>query len=169
MRVLVTTTGSAGHFGPVVPFVDALLAAGDEVLVATRESSASTERFLSVTAAPLRDLRDELGLASHGTGSAARFTLAPPLLEDPAAPGPKDTRRFREQDRPAPPALPDWWDGAGDPLVYVTFGSVAPQMDFFPGLYRAEFGAGVAADVRSLPTADTAVDILRDLVAAQGA
>jgi hypothetical protein len=29
--------------------------------------------------------------------------------------------------------------------------------------------AAVAADVRSLPTVDTAVDILRDLVAAQGA
>jgi hypothetical protein len=27
MRVLVTTTGSAGHCGPVVPFADALLAA----------------------------------------------------------------------------------------------------------------------------------------------
>jgi hypothetical protein len=27
MRVLVTTTGSAGHFGPLVPFVEALLAA----------------------------------------------------------------------------------------------------------------------------------------------
>jgi UDP:flavonoid glycosyltransferase YjiC (YdhE family) len=249
MRVLVTTTGSAGHFGPVVPFVDALLAAGDEVLVATRGSSAaqvraagyevwpfadgpaeqrdaifaeardlpideatvrigsevfagldaraalpgvldacaawrpqlvlnevaefagglagaheglpvvtvsitlaSTERFLSVTAAPLRDLRDELGLASGGTGSAARFTLAPPLLEDPAAPGPKDTRRFREQDRPAPAALPDWWDGAGDPLVYVTFGSVAPQMDFFPGLYRAAIDTLGPLPVRLLLT-----------------
>jgi UDP-N-acetylglucosamine:LPS N-acetylglucosamine transferase len=33
MRVLVTTTGGAGHFGPLVPFVDALVAAGDEVLI----------------------------------------------------------------------------------------------------------------------------------------
>jgi UDP:flavonoid glycosyltransferase YjiC (YdhE family) len=248
MRVLVTTTGSAGHFGPVVPFADALLATGDEVLVATRESSAaqvraagyevwpfadgpaeqrdaifaaardlpideanarvgsevfagldaraalpgvldacaawrpqlvlnelgefagglagahaglpvvtvsitlaSTERFLSVTGAPLRNLRDEFGLASGGTASTARFTLAPPLLEDPAAPGPEHTRRFREHDRPAA-ALPDWWEGAGDPLVYVTFGSVAPQMDFFPGLYRAAIETLAPLPVRLLVT-----------------
>ena len=249
MRVLVTTTGAAGHFGPVVPFVDALLAAGDEVLVATRESSAaqvraagyevwpladgpaeqrdaifaaardlhideanarigsevfagldaraalpgvlgacatwrpqlvlneigefagglagahhglpvvtvsitlaSTERFLRVTGAPLRKLRDEFGLAPGGALSTARFTLAPALLEDPAAPGPEDTRRFREHDQPAPAALPDWWDGTGDPLVYVTFGSVAPQMDFFPGLYRAAIDALAPLPVRLLLT-----------------
>jgi hypothetical protein len=84
----------------------------------------------------------------------------PPAFDDGDA---ATTWRFRAS-RTAPARR-----GDGEPLVYVTFGSVAPQMDFFPGLYRAEFGAGVAADVRSLPTADTAVDILRDLVAAQGA
>ena len=34
MRVLVTTTGAAGHFNPLVPFARALLDAGDEVLLA---------------------------------------------------------------------------------------------------------------------------------------
>ena len=37
MRVLVTTPGSAGHFGPLIPFADALRDAGDDVLVATRD------------------------------------------------------------------------------------------------------------------------------------
>ena len=30
----------------------------------------------------------------------------------------------------------DWWNGSQWPLVYLSFGSVAPTMDFFPGLYR---------------------------------
>ena len=48
------------------------------------------------------------------------------------------TQRFREPDGPPPAPLPDWWEGASDPLVYVTFGSVAPQRDdVFPDLYRA--------------------------------
>lgn len=34
MRVLVTSTGGAGHFAPLVPFLDALARAGDEVLLA---------------------------------------------------------------------------------------------------------------------------------------
>jgi UDP:flavonoid glycosyltransferase YjiC (YdhE family) len=42
MRVLVTTRGSAGHFGPLIPFADALRDAGDDVLVATAAST--TER-----------------------------------------------------------------------------------------------------------------------------
>jgi len=42
MRVLVTTTGAAGHFTPLVPFARALLFAGDEVLVATRASTVAT-------------------------------------------------------------------------------------------------------------------------------
>ena len=40
MRVLFTTTGSAGHLGPLVPFADAVRRAGGDVLVATRGSSA---------------------------------------------------------------------------------------------------------------------------------
>jgi UDP:flavonoid glycosyltransferase YjiC (YdhE family) len=249
MRVLVTTTGSAGHFGPVVPFADALLAAGEEVLVATRESSAaqvraagydvwpfadapaeqrdpifasvrelpidqanirivsevfagldtraaipgvldacaawqprlvlnevcefagglagaheglpvvtvgislaSTERFLGVTEPALRDVREEFELDGGATPRAAHFTLAPPMLEDPGAPGPHDVRRFRELDRPAPAALPDWWDGSDDPLVYVTFGSVAPQMEFFPGVYRAAIDALAPLRARLLVT-----------------
>ena len=37
------------------------------------------------------------------------------------------TQRIRERDDSTPAPLPHWWDGASDPLVYVTCGSVAPQ------------------------------------------
>jgi len=250
MRVLVTTTGSAGHFGPLIPFVDALEAAGDEVLIATRESTADSIRaagydvwpfadaaadergaiFGSVrdlsndeanvrvvsevfgrldtraalprvleaceswqphvvlsevcefsgglagahlglpvatvgiglalleqivmgpTLAALREVRDELGLEAAPAPGAAYFTLTPPALEDPAAPSPADARRFRALDDPAPAALPDWWSGSDAPLVYVTFGTAAPQMEFFPGLYRAAIDALAPLPVRLLVT-----------------
>ena len=51
----------------------------------------------------------------------------PLVLEHPDTPGPPGMQRFREPDGPAPAPLPDWWGGASDPLVYVTFGSVAAQ------------------------------------------
>jgi MGT family glycosyltransferase len=60
-------------------------------------------------------------------------------------------RRFREHGR-APAPLPDWWDGATEPLVYVTFGSVAPQGGYFPALYREAIDALAALPVRVLVT-----------------
>ena len=234
-----TTTGSAGHLGPLVPFADAVRRAGGEVLIATRESSAAQARaagfdvwafadapaeqrnaalaavrglpvqeanarmagdvfggmdaraalpglldacatwrpdvlvsepsefagravgphlglptaIVAITQyaverhleahvdAALRRLRREHGLAAADGAGSARFTLMPPLLEDPALPGPPDVQRFREPDGRRPPAA-GLWDGATEPLVYLTFGSVAPQRDdVFPGLYRAAIDA----------------------------
>ena len=248
MRVLITTTGGAGHFGPLVPFAEAIGHAGGEVLVATRASTAvpilahgyevatfadapaeerdavfgaarelpiddanvrvvadvfaridaraavpgvlaacesfrpdvivhevcefagalvgahtgvpvvsvgiglaALERLVMPAAeAALDDVRGELGLDAGE--SAAYFTLTPPLLEDPAAPGPPGAQRFRERDDRATGRLPDWWDGADGPLVYLTFGSVAPQLDFFPGLYQAAIDALAPLPVRVLVT-----------------
>ena len=58
------------------------------------------------------------------------------------------TRRFRDAAAPAASgaALPDWWPGSSDPLVYVTFGSVAASFGLFPVLYQ-----GVVAAVADLP------------------
>jgi hypothetical protein len=248
MRVLITTTGGAGHFGPLVPFAEAIVNAGGDVLVATRASTAvpvlaqgyevatfadapaeerdavlGTARELPIddanirvvselfarldaraavpgvlaacesfrpdlivhevcefagalvgahtgvpvvsvgiglaalerlvmpaTKAALDDVRGELGLDAGE--SAAYFTLTPPLLEDPAAPGPPGAQRFRERDDRAAGRLPDWWDGADGPLVYLTFGSVAPQLDFFPGLYQAAIDALAPLPARVLVT-----------------
>jgi UDP:flavonoid glycosyltransferase YjiC (YdhE family) len=250
MRVLITTSGSAGHLGPLIPFAEAIRDAGGEVLMATRDSTAAQvraagydvrsfgeapdaergaifasarglpsdeanalvvsevfagmdaraalpgvlgvcadwrpdvvlsevsefagglaaahldlpavgvaitqaaveQRVIDPTNAALRKLRADLRLnAANGAGSAY-FTLFPSLMEDPALPGPAHVRRFREHDGPAPRPLPDWWDGAGEPLVYLTFGSVAPQMDFFPVVYRAAIDALAGLPIRLLVT-----------------
>ena len=195
-----TTTGSAGHLGPLVPFADAVRRSGGEVLIATRESSAgagprhrlrrvgvrrrarrrsatptlaacagcrcrrptrawratssaawtptprspacstraprgartcsSPSRASSraapsarISACPRRSSRSRstpssatwrptsttrcagcgASTALRGGGARpARFTLMPPLLEDPALPGPPDVQRFREPDAPPP-------------------------------------------------------------------
>jgi UDP:flavonoid glycosyltransferase YjiC (YdhE family) len=250
VRVLFTTTGSAGHLGPLIPFADAVRDAGGDVLIATRGSSAERARttgydvwafadapaeqrgaimaslralpngeanarmltdvfggidasaalpglleacatwrpdvmvsepsefagrvvsghlhlpavsvaitqyavehqLRAVTERVLLRLRATHGLAPPNGTASASFTLMPPLLEDPAAPEPPNVRRFREPDAvPAP--LPDWWDGATDPLVSITFGSVAPQQDaVFPALYRAAIDAVAPLGARVLVT-----------------
>jgi len=54
----------------------------------------------------------------------------------------------------APAPLPDWWPGNDDPLVYLTFGSVAAanHLPYFPALYRAAIDALAPLPVRVLLT-----------------
>ena len=253
MRVLFTTTGGAGHVGPLLPFARALRAAGHEILVTVRRTNAATviaaglpardvddappepraavfaqvwglstdranalvvgEIFAGLDApaalpgiqAAIEDWRpdvlvhescefagplaaeqagvpvvhvpialvssDELLGPSAGPAVARMraqlglpegpppgwhesrpvLTLTPPSLEDPAAPGPAHIRRFRDDEAPAR-ELPDWWGGREEPLVYLTFGSVAPTMPFFPGLYRGAIAALADLRVRVLVT-----------------
>ena len=103
----------------------------------------------------LDEVRAEIGLRPDPDmdmlNCAPYFTLTPAELEDPADPSPAQAMRFREEDDAARP-LPDWWDGAEWPLVYLTFGSVAPTMDFFPGLYREALDALALLPVRVLVT-----------------
>jgi UDP:flavonoid glycosyltransferase YjiC (YdhE family) len=254
MRVLVTTTGGAGHLGPLIPFAEAIRAGGGELLIATRESMAAPARaagfdvwpfadapaeergplleeatklpfddgnilvvselfgrldsraampgvldacegwrpdlvlselcefagpiaaeraglpsvsvgiglawlealVMDKTTDALEDLRGAVGVPrrppAQRLADAARFTLTPPLMEHPAAPGAPAMRRFRELDGAAPGALPDWWPGDDSPLVYLTFGSVVPRMAFFPGIYRAAIDALAPLPVRLLVT-----------------
>jgi UDP:flavonoid glycosyltransferase YjiC (YdhE family) len=90
-------------------------------------------------------LRAELGLAPDPEGERAAslpyVTLVPPALEDPAAPRARAAWRFREaQDETRGRRSAPWARGE-EPLVYVTFGSVAPTMEFFPDMYRAAIDA----------------------------
>lgn len=78
------------------------------------------------------------------------LTRLPAALEDPAAPSPAHTHRLRAVDRPR--ALPDWWAGDERPLVYLTFGSVAPGVGHFPGLYREAIAVLAGVDARLLVT-----------------
>jgi UDP:flavonoid glycosyltransferase YjiC (YdhE family) len=82
---------------------------------------------------------------------APYFTLTAAELESADDPSPVQAMRFREEPE-APRPLPDWWDGSDRPLVYLTFGSVAPTMDLFPGLYREALDALALLPVRVLVT-----------------
>ena len=102
------------------------------------------------------DLRAYAGLAPDPTGARLLgrpyFTLFPAALEDPATPTRLASHRFRE----ARPAVRrhTLYGGPADarPLVYLTFGSVAPTMDFFPGLYREAIDALSGLPLRLLVT-----------------
>ncbi len=56
MRVLVSSTAGAGHFGPLVPFARACLAAGHDVLVAAPESFAESVAAAGLDHAPFDDV-----------------------------------------------------------------------------------------------------------------
>jgi UDP:flavonoid glycosyltransferase YjiC (YdhE family) len=102
-------------------------------------------------------LRAEFGLARVARAPAPYLTLAPRALEDPVTPAHLGTHRFRM--RPAPErALPDWWNGSGAPLVYVSFGSAAAGNGFFPAIYREAADALGTLPVRVLLTLGTEVD-----------
>ena len=76
--------------------------------------------------------------------------MFPAALEDPADPGPAHTLRFADPAwEVAPAELPDWWQSADEPLVYVSFGSVAGGLEMAAGAYRAAIEAmeGLAARV----------------------
>jgi UDP:flavonoid glycosyltransferase YjiC (YdhE family) len=254
MRVLISTRKGAGHFGPLVPFAQALLRDNNDVLVAAPASAAAmiaaagmdhypipdppeekraailastaglsmydrnariaSQIFIGIdsraayphlvdvveswqpdvvlfeeseNAAPLAaeaagvpavcvgisqrvvgdefrpviteaigELRADLGLAPDP--ELARFldtpffTLTPPSLEHPDVPGPEDAMRFQDLDGSAPRPLPAWWVDDTLPLVYVTFGSVAPTTEVFPGIYRASIDALADLPVRVLVT-----------------
>jgi UDP:flavonoid glycosyltransferase YjiC (YdhE family) len=114
-----------------------------------------------LVAPSLEPLRAELGLDPDPEGlrlaAAPMYTMMPAELEagDAAADG---ARRVRQADpvltvRESAP-LPAWWPGNDDPLVYVTFGSVAgqPHMPYFPALHRAVLDALAPLPLRVLMT-----------------
>ena len=80
--------------------------------------------------------------------------MMPAELEDPATPVPAQTRRLRFEVDPGAEELPDWWPGDEDPLVYLTFGSVAAgaHLPYYPALYRAAIDALAPLAIRILLT-----------------
>jgi UDP:flavonoid glycosyltransferase YjiC (YdhE family) len=110
----------------------------------------------------------DLGLPSDPGGerlSAGPFlTTMPKELEDPAASMPAQTARFRF-DVGESGQLPDWWPGNEDPLVYLTFGSVAAggHLPYFPALYRSAIEALAPLPVRMLVTVGDADREIKEL------
>jgi UDP:flavonoid glycosyltransferase YjiC (YdhE family) len=109
--------------------------------------------------APLARLRREAGLAVplRRPSDEPYLTLAPRSLEHPSFPELAGTRRFRAPVA-RPRALPDWWGGSADPLVYVSFGSAAAGNGYFPDVYRGAIDALADQPVRVLLTVGTEVD-----------
>ena len=114
------------------------------------------KRLGPVIAEALDEVRAQVGLEPdprlERIPHTPSFTLIPEGLEDAAQAGGRPPLRFRVPEPRAPRPLPDWWPNDQWPLVYLTFGSVAPAMDFFPGLYRAAIDALSALPVRVLVT-----------------
>jgi UDP:flavonoid glycosyltransferase YjiC (YdhE family) len=101
--------------------------------------------------APLADL----GMTGGGAGllSEPCLSLLPEVFDPPPAPGSRTVRRFRDPAvSAATESLPDWWEGSEDPLVYVSFGSVAASIGLFPELYQQVVDALADLPVRVLLT-----------------
>jgi hypothetical protein len=237
----------AGHFGPLVPFVEAGVARGDAVLVVVPEAAAERARTTGAQVVPggspdpdelarlWRDFRAappreasvianrevfgrlntaamlpavERAVAQHrpdvvvhepteyaGPIAAMRagirhaqvaislaeveggsLTVAAPALARygpvvdalraapyltrfpaPIDPSPyPDTRRYQDPAAAAQP-LPDWWNGSTDPLVYVTFGTVAGTVG--TGAYRAATEALADEPLRVLMSTGQDLDL----------
>jgi UDP:flavonoid glycosyltransferase YjiC (YdhE family) len=89
---------------------------------------------------------------------APYLSLFPPTLDDGAQP---DTQRFRDPAWDEPPGeLPDWWPGREhEPLVYVTFGSVAGAFPQALPAYGLAMRAVAELPVRVLLTVGRELDL----------
>lgn len=112
-----------------------------------RDESASIAAAAPALADLLAGLPDEVTRTPY-------LTRFPPSLDPSTFP---TTIRFREP-TPEPSALPDWWDGSTDPLIYLTFGSVFGHLAKAVGAYRAAAEALAQLPVRVLLTVGRAVD-----------
>jgi UDP:flavonoid glycosyltransferase YjiC (YdhE family) len=104
----------------------------------------------------LDELGAQIGLPPDPDGrrllSLPYFTLMPEALEEPSMRSARAAWRFRDRDEQADGPASDRWASDGRPLVYVTFGSVAPTMDLFPAVYRGAIDAFSALPARVLVT-----------------
>jgi UDP:flavonoid glycosyltransferase YjiC (YdhE family) len=119
----------------------------------------ASEAFAVDAAAPaVDDLRRWAGLEPDPAGErlagSPYLTLTPASVELPGGPEPERTLRFHD----ARPPLRAVRSPDAVPLVYLSFGSVAPTMGFFPGLYRAVVDALAALPIRLLVTVGEAAD-----------
>jgi UDP:flavonoid glycosyltransferase YjiC (YdhE family) len=117
------------------------------------------EAFAIRMAAPAVDeLRGWAGLASDPQGerlaASPYLTLTPASFELPDVPEPPRTLRLHA----APPPLRAVRPAGTLPLVYLTFGSVAATIGYFPGLYREVIDALADLPVRLLVTVGEAAD-----------
>ena len=119
----------------------------------------ASEQFGVRAAAPaVDDLRRWAGLEPDPAGdrlaASPWLTLTPASVELAGVPEPARALRFHA----APPPLRAVRPTGAAPLVYMSFGSVAATVGFFPGLYRAVIDALAELPIRLLVTAGEAAD-----------
>lgn len=124
--------------------------------------ASSEELALGLARHPIDAIRQAEGLAPDPDANALRdspwLTTFPAGLDEGHMP---DTHRFHD---PAwdekPKELPDWWPGRDDePLVYVTFGSVAGQFPQALPAYGVALSAVAGLPVRVLLTVGRDLDL----------
>lgn len=115
------------------------------------------ELTLRLAAKPLDTLRGSVGLPGDPLAEALRrspyLTMFPLSFEDPEGGEQPHTLRFHDPAWDvAAGELPDWWSDPEPPLLYVTLGSVAGEMEMTAGVYRAAIEAVADLPVRVLLT-----------------
>jgi UDP:flavonoid glycosyltransferase YjiC (YdhE family) len=119
--------------------------------------AAAEAMLLGETADRVGELREWAGLAAdpraERLAAAPYLTLNPPSLEGPGE-QPATVRRYHA----APPPLRLARSRSTAPLVYMSFGSVAPTMGFYPGVYRAVIDALATLRIRLVVTVGEAAD-----------
>ena len=124
--------------------------------------SSSEELALELVAGEIDAIRLAQGLPSDPRADILRgspyLSVFPASLDEGSQP---DTHRFRDPDWDTPAAdLPDWWPGRhGEPLVYVTFGSVAGGFPQALPAYGVALQAVAELPVRVLLTVGRDLDM----------
>jgi UDP:flavonoid glycosyltransferase YjiC (YdhE family) len=101
-------------------------------------------------------------LEQHLADPAARLLATPYLTRFPAMFDPSPftlTFRYRESPIGRRSPLPDWWTGATDPLVYVTFGTVTGHTPVGHDVFRTALDAVAGLRCRVLLTVGHSADI----------
>ena len=126
-------------------------------------SLASVEELgTGIVAGAVDSIRRTQGLAADPGGDLLRrspwLSTFPESLDEGAQP---DTRRYRDPAWDQPPGeLPDWWRGRDpEPLVYVTFGSVAGSFPQALPVYDVAMRAVAGLPVRVLLTVGRDLDL----------
>ncbi len=110
--------------------------------------TAALERYIAgFAAAEVDAIRGEQGVDRDPSGArllGPSITLTPPALD-----GHRREGHFREAHAPLldPPGR---WDGDSRPLVYLSYGTVAPQTDGYPAMFLEAIDQLAALDVRVL-------------------
>ena len=115
--------------------------------------AAGEQQLLDMSGEALQSLRAGI---EQDIAESAYVTLFPEVLDESAFP---DTQRYRLSGGEAgSTGLPDWWPGNSDPLVYVTFGTVAPAMPNMVPVYRTALEALAELPIRVLLTVGRTLD-----------